>query len=112
MNSNQSRNLNNGYSNAFNHYGFEPEVYYESARNDINLLLFYASKFNDTELILSLDEANPNLSKYDPEAGRIMSPLLYAIAYDNMVVFKFLLKNIDVNMFVDDRMNTHSFTNY
>ena len=35
-----------------------------------------------------------------------MSPLLYAIAYDNMVVFKFLLKNIDVNMFVDDRMNT------
>ena len=37
-----------------------------------------------------------------------MSPLLYSIAYDNMEVFKFLLsfENIDVNIFVDDRMNT------
>ena len=112
LNSKQSRNLNNGYKNAFNDYGFEPEVYYESARNDINLLLYYASKFNDTELILSLDKANPNLSKYDPEAGRIMSPLLYAIAYDNMVVFRFLFKNIDVNMFVDDNPLIHELLEF
>jgi hypothetical protein len=112
MNSDQSRNSNNGYKNAFDNYVFKPEVYYESARNDINLLLFYASKFNDTELILSLDKANPNLSKYDPEANREMTPLLYAIAYDNMVVFKFLLKNIDVNMFVDDNPLLHELLEF
>lgn len=112
LNSNQSRNLNNGYRNAFNNYVFEPEVYYESAGNDINLLLFYASKFNDTEFILSLDDADPNLRKYDPEAGRIMSPLLYAIAYDNMDAFRFLFKNIDVNMFVDDNPLIHELLEF
>ena len=51
VNSKQSVN-SNGFRNAFNNYAFEPEVYYESAGQNINLLLFYASKFNDTELIL------------------------------------------------------------
>jgi hypothetical protein len=108
LNENQTRNSNNGYSNALNHYVFEPEFYYKYAENDKNLLLYYAAKFNNTELILSLDGANPNLNKYDPEAKRHMSPLLYAISNDNMDVFMFLLsfKTIDVNIFVDDKMNT------
>ena len=100
-------NSNNGTNIAFEQYMFPAETYYEYARTNVNLLLYYASKFNNTEKILKLRFTNPNLMKYDHEYNRNMNPLLYAIVNDNIIIFKLLLssENIDVNFFIDDNMN-------
>ena len=100
-------NSNNGTNIAFEQYMFPEETYYKYAGTNVNLLLYYASKFNNTEKILELPFTNPNLMKYDHEYNRNMNPLLYAIVNDNIIIFKLLLlsENIDVNFFIDDNMN-------
>jgi len=92
-----------------NDYVYEPEIYYKRARNN-DELLYYACKFDNTKLIKQIisNVTNPNLYKYDNEYNRVTNPLIYAIANDNMAVFKLLLslKTIDVNFYIDEDNNT------
>ena len=111
VDSRQSNTNSNNVNNiAFEQFLFPKATYYEYAGTNVDLVLYYASKFNDTVEInelLKLDFINPNLMKYDYECDRYMNPLLYAIENDNITIFKLLLKskNIDVNFFIDDNMN-------
>lgn len=108
VNSKPSNHTDNGYKEALNQYALAPDVYYQRAKND-NELLYYASRFGDMSFMADLHITNPNIYDYDNEYDYDMCPLTYAFAYDNIELFEFLLsfENINVNFRIDDEPLIH-----